>query len=224
MVCVTLAELTRNEKCGEGPGSRMEHLLAALTAGIFALALVAVKTFVLATPSMSLTGVLRVKKLGMRIASFLAAGLLAACANTVGHFTPTAASDPANTVLYVYRPAATSPGLMKPLKFDYPDVQIDGRSIGVLKYDEYLVSELTPGAHKLTITGLTTIAKGWSERDIEHTIPANRGKQAFMKLQVEYDTDQMTIGQLGPRYTIKLIPVDADDAIYEIRNTTPATR
>jgi hypothetical protein len=43
-----------------------------------------------------------------------------------------------------------------------------------------------------------------------------------MKLQVEYDTEQMTLDQLGAKYTIRLIPVNGEDAKYEIRNTTPA--
>lgn len=152
-----------------------------------------------------------------------AIALLGACANSVGHFTPMVASNPENTVLYLYRPEPNQPGLMKPLKFDYPDVLVDGKSVGVLKYNEYLVTELSPGAHKITITGLTPTSKGWSERDIERTIPANRSKQEFMKLQVEYDTEKMTLDQLGAKYIIHLTPVAEGDAKYEIRNTTPAS-
>lgn len=149
---------------------------------------------------------------------------LSACTQNAGHFSPTVASNPNNTVFYIYRPAATTPGLMKPLKYDYPDILIDGKSIGVLKYDEYLVTELTPGAHNITITGLTSAAKGWAERDIEQVIPANQGKQVFMKLRVEYDLDDMNLGQPGAKYTIQLIPVDAENAKYEIRNTSPASK
>jgi hypothetical protein len=159
-------------------------------------------------------------------ASYLITGIglviLSACTPTVGHFSPTVATDPNNTVLYVYRPAASSPGLMKPLKFDYPDVLVDGKSIGVLKYDEYIVTELTPGAHKITITGLTTAASGWAERDIEQSIPAGQNKQVFMKLQVEYDIQDMSLLQPGAKYSIHLIPVAFDNAQYEIRNTKPA--
>ena len=149
--------------------------------------------------------------------------VLVACTQTVGHFTPVAATNPENTVLYVYRPAASAPGLMKPLKFDYPDVLIDGKSIGVLKYNEYIVTELSPGAHTITITGLTTASSGWAERDIERVIPASQGGQVFMKLQVEYDTENMTLDQLSAKYLIHLLPVDGEDAKYEIRNTSPAT-
>jgi hypothetical protein len=148
--------------------------------------------------------------------------LLGACTQTVGHFSPTVASNPNNTVFYLYRPAATTPGVMKPLKFDYPDVLIDGKSIGVLKYNSYLVTELTPGAHKITITGLTAASSGWAERDIEQAIPASQSKQIFMKLQVEYNLDEMNLGQLGAKYIIQLMPVAAENAQYEIRNTEPA--
>ena len=146
--------------------------------------------------------------------------MMSACTPTVGHFTPTVATNPENTVFYIYRPAATTPGLMKPLKFDYPDILIDGKSIGALKYDQYLVTELTPGPHTITVTGLTTTAKGWADRDIEQAIPMNQGKQVFMKLQVEYDLDNMNLGQRGAKYIINLMPVAAENAKYEIRNTT----
>lgn len=152
----------------------------------------------------------------------ISALLLSACTQTVGHFTPTVATNPNNTVFYIYRPEAAAPSLMKPLKFDYPDVLIDGNSIGVLKYDQYLVTELAPGTHTVTITGLTTTSKGWAERDIEETISASQGGQVFMKLQVEYDTQHMTLDQLAPKYIIKLLPVSGEDAQYEIRDTTPA--
>tara|TARA_R110002049_G_scaffold222206_4_gene393795 strand:+ start:1029 stop:1535 length:507 start_codon:yes stop_codon:yes gene_type:complete len=150
--------------------------------------------------------------------------LLSACTPTVGHFTPTVAQNPNNTMFYIYRPAASNPGLMKPLRYDYPDVLVDGKSIGVLKYNEYLVSELTPGPHTVTVTGLTTASEGWAERDIERSIPMDQGKQVFMKLQVEYDVDHMPLDQLGAKYIINLQPVDGEDAIYEIRNTTPASK
>jgi hypothetical protein len=149
--------------------------------------------------------------------------LLSACTQTVGHFTPAVAANPENTLFYIYRPAASSKGLMKPLKYDYPDVLIDGKSIGVLKYDQYLVTELTPGAHTITITGLTTAAKGWADRDIKQTLPNSQSKQVFMKLQVEYDLDEMNLGEPGAKYIIQLLPVESDNAQYEIRNTTQAS-
>ncbi|MCB1688400.1 MAG: hypothetical protein KDI33_07940 [Halioglobus sp.] len=148
--------------------------------------------------------------------------LLSACTQTVGHFTPTVATNPDNAVFYIYRPAASTPGLMKPLKFDYPDVLVDGKSIGVLKYDQYLVTELAPGAHNITITGLTTASSGWAARDIEQAFQVSPGTQVFMKLQVEYDMEKMNLGELGAKYIINLLPVDSEDARYEIRNTTPA--
>jgi hypothetical protein len=160
--------------------------------------------------------------------SFLLSGmgilLLSACTQTVGHFSPTVASDPNNTVFYLYRPEATTPGVMKPLKFDYPDVLIDGKSIGVLKYGEYLVTELTPGAHSITITGLTTASSNWAERDIKQVIPASQNKPVFMKLQVEYNLAEMNLAQLGAKYIIQLLQVDAENAQYEIRNTVPASK
>jgi hypothetical protein len=145
--------------------------------------------------------------------------LLSACSQTVGHFTPVAATNPNNTVFYIYRPEASTPGVMKPLKYDYPEVLIDGKSIGVLKYDEYLVTELTSGVHKITITGLTTASSGWAERDIEQAISIGQNKQVFMRLRVEYDLNNMNLGQPGAKYIIQLTPVDAENAKYQIRDT-----
>ena len=159
------------------------------------------------------------------MASHLVSGILilvlSGCAQTVGHFTPAVASSPNNTIFYIYRPAATSLGLMKPLKYDYPDILIDGKSIGVLKYNKYLVAELTPGAHNITITGLTAASSGWAKRDIEQVIPASQSKQVFMKLRVEYDVNKMTLDHPGSKYIINLLSVDGENAKNEIRNTTP---
>ena len=91
----------------------------------------------------------------------------------------------------------------------------------MLKYDEYLVAEITPATHTITTTGLTTAASGWAERDIEQVIPANTSKQMFMKLVVEYDLDDMSLFQPGAKYSIHLVPVDSENAKYEIRNTSP---
>ena len=151
-----------------------------------------------------------------RTLSYLLGGIdifmQSACTQTVGHFSPTVASNPSNTVFYLYRPTADSPGVMKPLEYNYPDVLIDGKSIGVLMYDEFLVTELTPGAHNITITGLTTVSNGWADRDTNQVIPTSQNKQVFMKLQVEDDVDEMNLGQLGAKYTIQLMPVDAENS------------
>jgi hypothetical protein len=145
--------------------------------------------------------------------------MLTSCSQSVGRFAPSEATNPNNTVFYIYRPEASTPGVMKPLKFDYPDVLIDGKSIGVLKYDEYLVTEITPGKHTVTITGLSNVSSGWAERDINQAINVGAGGQVFMKLKVEYDLRKMNLGQPGAKYIIQLIPVGEEDAKYEIRNT-----
>ena len=57
--------------------------------------------------------------------------LLAGCSNPA-YFQAVQPSNPNNAVLYLYRPEASNPGLMQPLRFDYPEVFIDGQSIGTL--------------------------------------------------------------------------------------------
>lgn len=162
------------------------------------------------------------KKISIRFASLLMFSILGACSNNPGQFTPAQVVNPNMGILYLYRPAPTNPGLMKPLKFDYPDVVVDGKSIGVLKYNEYLVTELPPGEHTMNITGLTATASGWAERDIERTFTVSIDEPTFMKLHVGYDLNEMKLGQPGAKYIIRLIPVSEEDAKYEIRSTNRA--
>ena len=162
------------------------------------------------------------KKIRTLFASLLIVSMLGACSNNPGHFTPAQVENPNMGILYLYRPAATNPGLMKPLKFDYPDVIIDGKSMGVLKYNEYVVAELPPGEHTVNITGLTTAASGWAERDIERRITISKDAPTFLKLRVAYDLNEMKLGQPGARYIIRLMPVNEEDAKYEIRSTDRA--
>ncbi|MHA6493002.1 hypothetical protein ACX0MV_07095 [Pseudomonas borbori] len=129
-------------------------------------------------------------------------------------------SSPQRSMLYLYRPEASNPGLMQPLRYNYPEVFIDGQSIGTLKFNSHQHVELAPGKHSVRITGLTPGAK-WEPRDIEQSLTLRPAQIAYLKLNVQYQLDEMMLGQPEPRYSIHLTPMCNEDAVYEIRHTKP---
>lgn len=142
---------------------------------------------------------------------------LAGCSNSPGYFEPQPPTD-GYSMLYLYRPKADNPG-MQPLRMSYPDIQIDGRSVGVLKFNTRMAFALTPGNHQIRVTGLSKKAD-WEPRDIEQSLSINAGETKYLKLDVAFNTREMNLGQPGPAYTIFLTPMRGEDAVYEIRNTS----
>jgi hypothetical protein len=136
-------------------------------------------------------------------------------------FKPTPLHSSRDAMLYLYRPEASTPGMTKPLRFSYPEVLVDGKSVGIIEYNRYLSVELSPGEHTIRLTGLTEKAKDWETRDINRTINVRSGKSKFIRFKVEFNLNQMNICQPVPQYKIFLTPVDEGDAIYEIRHTSP---
>ncbi|WP_339414108.1 hypothetical protein [Pseudomonas sp. EA_35y_Pfl2_R5] len=145
--------------------------------------------------------------------------LITGCSSP-SYFEAVQPSSPQQAVLYLYRPEASNPGLMQPLRYDYPEVFIDGQSIGTLKFNSHRHVELAPGKHSVRITGLSPAAK-WEPRDIEQSLTLKPAQITYLKLNVQYQLDEMVLGQPGPRYNIRLTPMRSEDAIYEIRHTKP---
>ena len=145
--------------------------------------------------------------------------LLSACMGP-NYFEPQQASNPTNGMVYIYRPEADNPG-RAPLKYSYPEILIDGQSIGTLKYERHLVTELSAGEHHIRITGLTKKAN-WEARDIEQDMTLSAGEIKYLKLDVRFNMNEMNLGQPGPKYIIFLTPISPQDAIYEIRETKAA--
>lgn len=159
---------------------------------------------------------------------FLASILLvlgAGCANDAPPnthvFKPTPLQFSSHGMLYIYRPEASTPGVTKPLRFSYPEVLVDEKSVGVIEYDRYLSVELPPGKHTVRLTGLTERAKDWEARDINGSVNIKAGESSYLRFKVEFDLNNMMIFQPKAQYTMFLTPVDANDAIYEIRYTSP---
>ena len=126
-----------------------------------------------------------------------------------------------NTMLYLYRPEASTPGVAKPLRLSYPEVFIDDRSVGVIPYNRYLPLEMKPGKHEIRVTGLTAQARDWEVRDIRRVVNVPAGQASFLRLGVEYNLQKMNLMQPRSQYHILLTPVREEDAIYEIRHIAP---
>lgn len=142
--------------------------------------------------------------------------VLGACQNT-DYFDPSPTAQPGKALVYVYRPAANNPG-KKPLRLSYPEVMVDGQSMGFLKYNKYLALELEPGKQEFVITGLTKDSK-WEPKDRKYTLNVEADKSYFMRFSVEFDTARMSLGSFTGQYIITFHPVDQSEAVYEIRHT-----
>lgn len=147
--------------------------------------------------------------------------VLGACVSS-SYFEATAIDTPGNAMLYIYRPAASNPG-KKPLTLSYPEVMINGDSVGFLKYKEYLALEVEPGQKELRMTGLTREAK-WKPRDVNYKLTVEAGESYFMRFGVEFDVDKMTLGSFRGQYIITFHPIAESDAVYEIRDTSNASK
>lgn len=147
----------------------------------------------------------------------ISAVFLAGCQSS-SYFDPTPLANPDNAIVYLYRPAATNPG-KKPLRLSYPEVMIDGKSAGFLKYNEYLSLEVPPGKRQFVLTGLTRDAK-WEPEDRTYSLTVEAGETYFMRFQVEFDVNNMSLGTFTGQYLIYLHPVERDEAIYQIRDSS----
>ena len=152
-----------------------------------------------------------------RIPLLLLLLVLGGCANS-DYFDPTPIATAGNSMVYLYRPAASNPG-KKPLVTSYPEILVDGTSAGMLRYNRYLALELPPGEHEFVATGLTPDAR-WEPEDRSYKLKTSAGESYFMRFRVEYNTDAMSIGSFRGQYLIHLHPVDESEAVYEIRHTS----
>ncbi len=151
------------------------------------------------------------------VASLIALALTACSAP---YFEPLEPAD-ARIVVYIYRVKADNPGL-QPLRFSYPEIFLDGQSVGLMKYKTRLMAEVSAGRHHIKVTGLSRDA-AWDLKDINLDFISKPGEIRYFKLDVQYNLEEMQIGQPRPQYRVYLTPVDADEAVYEIRYTQPGS-
>ena len=97
---------------------------------------------------------------------------------------------------------------------------LDGESIGFMKFKSHKYIKIEPGSHVLTATGLTKGSK-WKPMDKQLKFQIHRGETKYIKLDVQYNMDNIRITQSGPKHRIFLTPMNANSAVYEIRETSP---
>ena len=90
-----------------------------------------------------------------------------------------------------------------------------------MKYNEYLPLEVPLGKRQFVLTGLTPDAK-WEPQDRTYTLKVEAGQSYFMRFQVEFDVNNMSLGTFTGQYLIYLHPVERDEAIYQIRHSSQA--
>ena len=141
--------------------------------------------------------------------------LLSACAGTY-HFTPVvpAANE---SVVYLYRPKADNPG-RQPLRLHYPEVFVDGKTVGPLQFNKRKKIHLTPGKHQLKLTGLSEGAN-WDFKDKLLDFEVVAGEVKYIKFNVRFNLNEMHILDPGADYLIHLTPMNSGQAVYEVRYT-----
>lgn len=142
---------------------------------------------------------------------------LLGCANS-DYFEPAPSANTGNAMVYIYRPEATTPGPARPLWNSYPEIMVDGKSAGFVKYNRHLPVEVEPGEHEFLVTGLTPNAR-WAPKDLKYKLKVEPGQDYYLRLRVEFDTDKMSLGTFKNQYIINFHQVDSKDAVYEIRHT-----
>lgn len=147
---------------------------------------------------------------------------LSGCLGGNEMFEPDIKADAGSAVMHLYRPAASTPGITKPLRFSWPEVFVDGESVGTVKYNEYISFRVSPGKHVLRVTGLTAQARDWDLRDVDRSFTAKAGETYYMRMKVDFNVTEMYVVQPRPSYIYQVMPATVDEAKYEIRKVSPA--
>lgn len=118
------------------------------------------------------------------------------------------------SAIYLYRPN----GGHKGKSLEYPEVFIDGTSLGIMKAKGYMMKEVPTGQHEIRITGATNKAD-WSFPEIKRTINVRPNSKNYFRLMVRFDMDSNQLLGLMMKHELFLTPVEADEAIREMKDT-----
>lgn len=125
-------------------------------------------------------------------------------------YEPPTAKDPNNGLLVLYRPKQSWRAAAK----RYPDVLMNGASIGTLKYNGFLLYEAPPGQHQLRITGLSKNANKWDFKDRDRAIRFEQGATRYVQVVVRFDDSSNSLGNPGMSHTLHVSSARAEDARY----------
>jgi Protein of unknown function (DUF2846) len=123
-------------------------------------------------------------------------------------------SESNTSVIYIYRPNTGHKGKA----LEYPEVFIDGSSLGVLKVRGYMMKEVPAGKHEIRISGSTNKAN-WSFPEIKRIINVKPESKNYFRLMVRFDMDSNQLLGLAMEHLVFLTPVEPDEAIREMKDT-----
>lgn len=134
-------------------------------------------------------------------------------------FTPVAIAEPGNGKLYVYWPGQRWGEKSR----KSPEIQLDGKPLGLLKYKSYIELELPPGTYNLKLTG-DTEASRWDGPEREFPAKIESGQNYYVRLQVKYDqaSNRMLEGRM--KYAVTFLPRDERNAVAEMGGLKPLSR
>lgn len=95
---------------------------------------------------------------------------------------------------------------------------VDGKSVGILEFNKHLPVELSAGKHSMLVTGLVSPAE-WEIADIQEAFSLAPGEVKYLKLDVQFNLDEMALGESSAKYSVFLTPMESATAVSEIRNT-----
>lgn len=137
--------------------------------------------------------------------------LLSGCQTTVVPFTPKAAEDAGNALVYVYWPGqrwAEKSG-------ESPEIQLDGVPVGVLRYKTYLQLEVAAGEHELRMTGASDDAD-WDGKDQYFNTPLKRGEVKYVRLLIKYDQNSNNLSEGLMSHVVQFLPRSEGQARIEM--------
>ncbi|MCZ6856048.1 MAG: DUF2846 domain-containing protein [Gammaproteobacteria bacterium] len=126
-------------------------------------------------------------------------------------FEPYIRSDTENALVYVYWP----PQSWREKADEYPELRLNGVSVGVLKYRTYLVLEVPPGRHNFLLTGDSEYAD-WEDEDISLTLPLKPGETEYLRFLVKFNQTENRLGQGKMKYVIQFLPISTERALVDL--------
>ncbi len=134
-------------------------------------------------------------------------------------FTPIAISEPGNGKLYVYWPGQRWGEKSR----KSPEIQLDGKSLGLLKYKSYIELELPAGTYELKLTGESDASR-WDGPERAFPAKIEPGENYYVRLQVKYDqaSNRMLEGRM--KYAVTFLPRDEQNAKAEMGGLKPLAR
>ncbi len=126
-------------------------------------------------------------------------------------FMPESVENPKNGRAYVYWPGQR----WREKAGKYPELQIDGVPVGVLRYKTYLELELPPGMHEFRVTAFSKAAN-WDVDDKYFTMDIDPGKTVYVRLLVKFDQKMNKLGGGSMKYVVQLLPRGESQARMEM--------